>query len=588
MLNRIFKKKNGILLIWLLGLMTMLCPDALADEWGQQFQQKLQQWLKPQRISAVLGRSGHNNGLHADLIRFYQYRQCRPAWLGIQGLLPQGEAALAIIRRAAGQGLNTGDYYNCMLDELLIGMAGLTQADRTTRIGSYIKLDLMLTDTILRYAMHVSSGRMDFATIKYANHPDPSSHRDLAAELAAMLDSDKVTSFLGQLGPRHSAYRALQKGLLEYRKIKETGGWPVIADGPTLKFGDRGTRVAMLRYRLAVSKDADFVPGVVDDQFDDALAVAVMRFQRRHGLEMDGMVGPGTLQAINVPVEQRIRQIELNLERWRWMPSKFEPYHILVNIPSFELTVVDNGQTVKTLRAIVGREERPTPVLSSTMTYLELNPYWNVPSKIARKDLLPKIRKDPKFLTRQNFQVFVGWNDNDTAIDPAAINWAGLSENNFPYRLRQAPTPYNALGRVKFMFPNEYSVYIHDTPSKRLFGRSARSFSSGCVRVEKPLELASFLLQRQNWNRERLDETLASGERRVVVLKEPVPVYLVYLTAWAEENGQVHFLEDIYGHDLQLQALLNKNSESAQRCPGASDPTYFVETAQGDQPSAGI
>jgi murein L,D-transpeptidase YcbB/YkuD len=439
----------------------------------------------------------------------------------------------------------------------------------------------------------VTGGRTDPSILKFGlksdDRPESQVDRDLAVELAAMVDSGGLAAFLGQLGPRHTAYRALQQSLLDYREVKASGGWPVIDPGPTLKFGDRGMRVAMLRYRLAVSKDADFVTGVIDDHFDDTLAVAVMRFQRRHGLKVDGIAGPGTLAAMNVPVGRRIRQIELNLERWRWMPAELEPYYILVNIPAFELKVVEEGQTVKAMRAIVGREKRPTPLLSSMMTYLELNPYWYVPSKIAREDLLPKIQKDPQYLVRQKFQVFNSWDEKASALDPHAIDWLSLSENYFPFRLRQEPAPHNALGRVKFMFPNDLSVYIHDTPSKNLFVRASRDFSSGCVRVEKPLELASFLLNRQNWSGKRVTELLASKQRQVVILKKPVPVYLVYWTAWTGENGEVHFREDIYGHDRELDSLLAEKSEAEQRCAAMSHPTYFVRTNQGDShPSAGI
>lgn len=593
MLNKTFIKCNFLLTIGLFSifsLMPVLCPAASADQWEQQAQQQLRQWLQSDRISAAWTCGEQRIDLHAAIIRFYRYRQYRPAWVDPQGLRPEGEVVLTTIREAAAQGLDTLDYYNRMLDEFLNGTGTIQVVHRPVQVQveNRIKLDLMLTDMILRYAFHAINGRTDPSLLGLGDQPQSPARRDLTMELAAMLDSGDLAAFLGQLGPRHAAYRALQKGLLAYRKVQASGGWPVIDEGPTLRFGDCGPRVAMLRYRLTASGDAADVSGVMDDRFDDALAVAVMRFQRRHGLTADGMVGSGTLAAMNVPVAQRIRQIELNLERWRWMPPELEPYHVLVNIPGFELKVVDGGRTVKTMRAIVGREERPTPVLFSKMTYLELNPYWEVPTKIAREDLLPKIQKDPQYLARQNFQIFNSWKENARALEPGEIDWAALSEDYFPFRLRQAPAPENALGRVKFIFPNEHSVYIHDTPSKRLFNRSSRSFSSGCVRVEKPLELAAFLLDRQNWSQERLAEVLASGQRQVVVLREPVPVYLVYLTAWAEEDGQVHFLEDIYGQDRQLQNLMADGAAAEQQCAAKAYPTCFVQTDRDGHASSGI
>jgi murein L,D-transpeptidase YcbB/YkuD len=294
--------------------------------------------------------------------------------------------------------------------------------------------------------------------------------------------------------------------------------------------------------------------------FDDRLVTAVAGFQGRHGLTADGVVGERTLAALNVPVEQRIRQIQLNLERWRWMPEDLGSRYVLVNIPGFQMQVVEAGQVVKTMRTIVGQKSRPTPVLSSKITYLEINPYWYVPSKIAREDLLPKIQENPSYLVRQNFRVFDSWDKDARELNPFTINWASLNEAHFPFRLRQEPAAHNALGRVKFMFPNELSVYIHDTPAKSLFKRSSRPFSSGCVRVEAPLELVALLLRHQDWDQARLAEAVASNQRQVVILDDPMPVHLVYLTAWVAAGGETHFREDIYGHDQTLLSALNEST----------------------------
>jgi murein L,D-transpeptidase YcbB/YkuD len=277
-------------------------------------------------------------------------------------------------------------------------------------------------------------------------------------------------------------------------------------------------------------------------------------------------VGARTLAALNVPVEERIRQIQLNLERWRWMPDDLGSRYVLANIPGFQMQMVEAGHVVKTMRTIVGQKDRPTPVLSSMITYLEINPYWYVPSKIAREDLLPKIRGNPNFLVHQNFRVFDSWDADAREIDPFTIDWASLSEDHFPFRLRQEPADRNALGRVKFMFPNEQSVYIHDTPSKGLFQKTSRPFSSGCVRLEEPLALVSLLLSGQDWDQARLLEAVASNQRQVVILDEPVPVYLVYLTAWVEEDGEAHFREDIYGHDQELFSALAESTAARAAC----------------------
>jgi murein L,D-transpeptidase YcbB/YkuD len=228
------------------------------------------------------------------------------------------------------------------------------------------------------------------------------------------------------------------------------------------------------------------------------------------------------------------------------------------------------------MRTIVGRKRRPTPVLSSRITYLEINPYWYVPPLIARKDLLPKIQANPEFLVRQNFRVFDSWDDNAREINPAAIDWSTLSEDHFPYRLRQEPASHNALGRVKFMFPNELSVYIHDTPSKGLFKRSSRPFSSGCVRVEEPMELVSLLLNRKDWDQARLSDAVASNQRQVIILDEPVPVHLIYLTAWVAADGETHFREDIYGHDRALISNLAQRSVAQQACRAVTRHPVYI------------
>ncbi len=279
------------------------------------------------------------------------------------------------------------------------------------------------------------------------------------------------------------------------------------------------------------------------------------RFQKWHGLAVDGVVGPATLAALNVSVEKRIRQIEVNLERWRWLPQELGARHILVNIAGFELNVIENGQPVMTMRVVMGKEERPTPVFSGALTYLVVCPYWQVPSTIAVKDKLPQIRKDPGYLTRKKIKVFQG----GEAINPRTINWSEVTAKNFNYRFRQDPGPKNALGRVKFVFPNPFSVILHDTPDRELFTRNVRTFSSGCIRVEKPIELAEYVMHGDpQWTREKILATINKWVERTVWLPEPIPVHLLYFTAWVDAEGMTHFRDDIYGRDKRLDEALRK------------------------------
>jgi L,D-transpeptidase YcbB len=287
----------------------------------------------------------------------------------------------------------------------------------------------------------------------------------------------------------------LRKILKRYQAIKQSGGWPAIPQGPRLELGIEDPRVPLLRKRLIISGDLGAEWPRMDDSFDSALVEGVRQFQRRHGLEADGIVGRNTLAELNTTVQERINQIKLNLIRWHRLPERLGSRYILVNIPGFKLDVVENNRVVHSMRAIVGKRKRPTPVLSAMMIFLEINPYWNIPQKIARKDLLTKIQKDPGYLLRRHIQVFSSWKEGAEVLDPLDIDWQSYSKKNFPpFHLRQQPVPFNALGRIKFIFPNHHSVYIHDTPAKSLFDKNNRSFSAGCVRIEEPLTLAKYIL----------------------------------------------------------------------------------------------
>jgi murein L,D-transpeptidase YcbB/YkuD len=256
-----------------------------------------------------------------------------------------------------------------------------------------------------------------------------------------------------------------------------------------------------------------------------------------------------------------VQQILVNMERWRWMPEDLGERHVLVNMAGFELDFVENGNPVLNMRVVVGRPYRQTPAFTGRISYLQFHPYWTVPRIIAVEDLLPKFSENPDQLVKDGYRLFDG-PDDDSEIDPASVDWFSLGRHNFPYRLRQDPGPKNALGRVKFMFPNRFAIYMHDTPSRSLFERSVRSFSSGCIRVEKPIELAVRLLEnKKGWDLDRINAAIDSGETMTVGLPAPIPVHLTYLTAWTAEDGEIHFRGDLYGRDRRLaRALFDKAS----------------------------
>jgi murein L,D-transpeptidase YcbB/YkuD len=361
------------------------------------------------------------------------------------------------------------------------------------------------------------------------------------------------------------------------------GGWPQLEAGPSLAMGDEGPLVEQLRERLAASGDLKEPSLSLPSYFDAPLEAAVKVFQHRHGLEADGVVGKKTRQALNVPVDQRIQQLLINMERWRWIPNDLGPRYLVVNIADFNLTMVDESKVRGAMRVVVGRAYRKTPVFSGTMTYLDFNPFWNVPRKLAVEDILPRIKEDPAYIQEQGFRVFSGWSEDAVELSPNEVDWASFHKDYFPVRLQQAPGPKNALGRIKFMFPNTHAVYLHDTPAKGLFNSVSRSFSSGCIRVEDPVTLAEFVLEGMDgWDRETIANHLGDGQRQVVRLKRPIPVHLLYWTAWADESGTVFFREDIYERDAPLmRALKEKPSPQVwspnDRLPGAHPADVHVD-----------
>jgi len=367
----------------------------------------------------------------------------------------------------------------------------------------------------------------------------------LATPAMAMPDATPATGELCVLP-------ALEKSLAQYRELAAQGGWPQVPDGPALHEGDKNDRIPFLRQRLVASADLAASAGQ-GDIFDGALREAVQKFQTRHGLAADGTVGAGTLTELNVPISERIRQLAASLERCQPLPSVLEHRHILVNIADFTLKLYEDGKPVLSMPVIVGKTYRQTPVFNGRISSLVINPPWEVPHSIATKDILPKIKKNPGYLSKMHLRVFQGWK-GATEIDPASINWASLSQAHFPYRLRQDPGPANALGRVKFLFPNPYDVYLHDTPSRELFQKDARTFSSGCIRIAKPLDLAAYLLQGTKLNsKDALNEAIAREKTQQIVIPAPIAVHIVYMTAWVDRDGTIQFRSDIYNRDPALQ-----------------------------------
>lgn len=346
----------------------------------------------------------------------------------------------------------------------------------------------------------------------------------------------------------HEGYEPLLKALKRYLQVKAEGGWPVIAGGPLLASGTNSSRVKALRRRLAAT--GDMKDGTISSKFDQQVMEGVEKFQARHGLSVDGVVGPRTLETLNIPVDSRIRQVLVNLERRRWMPRTLGPDYLLVNIPDFRLTAYQNGKPQMGMPVIVGKPMSQTPIFSDILEYLVLNPYWNVPKSIVKDEIFPKFQEDAAYLEESNFEL-VDWDEQPMEI--AQLTLENIEAGTI--RIRQKPGPDNALGLVKFMFRNDHAIYLHDTPADHLFDASERDFSHGCIRVERPTDLAEYLLNGK-WSREDILHTLERSERRALQLPQAIPVYILYLTAWVAEDGTLQFRDDLYGHDDQLWTAL--------------------------------
>jgi murein L,D-transpeptidase YcbB/YkuD len=488
---------------------------------------------------------------------FYEGRAYQMAWSNNAGPLPRAQELVGAIMVADANGLRPGDYHLSRIQALARHLPGELEAGGAVAPHMLVDLDLLLTDAYLVYASHLLNGHINPETTDPEWHIERS-EADLDEILTAALRKNRVADSLEGLLPEYHCAAGLRRALAVYRGIASRGGWPEVPAGPTLKKGSRGSRVSALRRRLETTGELAPQPAADIEIFDDALEAAVRLFQERHGLDVDGLAGRKTIAAANVTVQERIQQIKVNMERWRWLPRDLGERHILVNIASFALQAFEAGKSVLDMRVVVGRDYRQTPVFSDLMTYLVINPYWNIPPTLAIEDKLRLIIEDPAYLAENNIRIVKGWDDDAIEVDPADVDWAEMVPEDFPYRLRQDPGPTNPLGRIKFMFPNEFNVYLHDTPSRELFHSSTRAFSSGCIRVEDPVGLAEYLLRGDpEWTRPAIVLAIGAEERTAVHIPEPIRVHLLYCTAWLGADGVPNFRGDIYDRDRPVAEALS-------------------------------
>ena len=459
------------------------------------------------------------------------------------------------IRNVYRDGLNPEDYHLLAIEDLVDLLLTSDKVD----IADSARLELLLTDAFLLLSAHLAGGKVDHKNfLPRWRVTGIKEGVDTQNFMDSTLQNRQIIENIRDLVPGHPEYAGLKQSLLKYRQIEEKGGWESFRTGlPRLEKGIRHPDIQLLRERLA-DEQGDIEPDSDDKNlFDHSLQDQVILFQERNGLKANGIVDANTVRMLNVSVYDRLDMIEVNLERWRWVGYDPHESFVRVNIPEFKLYVIENEEPVLSIRAIAGTRERQTPVYSSVITSIELNPYWFVPPNILLNDIIPAVRRNIFYLEDRHMRIL---RDDWTGVDPMSVDWESDFEDGFPYIIRQDPGPYNEMGRIKFLFPNPYYITIHDTPFRELFEKPDRTLSSGCIRIDRPVELAAWILKDDPvWTRAHIIKIIDQGENHSVDLEEPVPVEILYLTVWPDDDGTVHFREDIYKLDRQVLEALKED-----------------------------
>ena len=491
--------------------------------------------------------SGQDNAAQTNLRQFYAQRDYQPVWTLAGHPATLLDTALVLIEQADEEGLSSSNYHIESLRKL--------RNETSDQISLLLELDT--TRSLLALAHDLRSGRLT-ASLADPDWHIPQQQFDPVTFLQQALASGKLEQAFADLPPDIPQYRSLKQLLNKFRVLVAADTiWAGVPEETSLiRPHTRHTSIPQVRQRIQeayhIFEKPEYDIVVSNSEFyDDQLKIAIKAFQRQHGLNADGVIGKNTRRAMNITPGEHVQQLRITLERLCWLPRKLGDRYILVNIAGFNLVAVQDNVRVLDMKIVVGRDYRSTPSFNSKISHLVLNPYWNVPASIARKDLLPKQKHNPDYFASEGIRVFSDYK-YESELNPYSIDWHSTS-GSLPYILRQDPGRRNALGTIKFMFPNPFSIYLHDTPSKYLFQKDIRTFSSGCIRLEKPLQLAEFVLGK-SFEQADIAEKISSGKTKTVHLPEQIPVYLLYLTAWSDEQGEVHFSSDVYGRDKRALA----------------------------------
>jgi murein L,D-transpeptidase YcbB/YkuD len=491
--------------------------------------------------------------------RYYAESNYKMGWLINTTDLNYASKAITAIENVYRHGLNPEDYHFKTLGRLFGRHLAAVQ-EGTSNPRTAAEIDILLTDAYIMLASHLYMGKVNPESIKaewkIQRGRDNTNFDEMLRTLTDRLsDPDEI---LMSFAPKLPTYQRMMVAMESYVQLAHQTEYTKVSVSKSIHPGDTTELIETIRAKMVALGYLSPYPLQNIFAYDPTLEAAVKKFQKLHGLNQDGIIGKGTAEAMNISVAERIKLLEINLERYRWLPWYFEGRYVQMNIPDQRVYLMDNFDTLFTARAIVGRAYRKTPVFTAKMDHLVFSPTWTIPPTILANDIIPAVKKDANYLRSKNMQVITS---SGQPVPQENIDWSKMSGRNFPYMIRQSPGPDNALGRVKFMFPNSYNVYMHDTPNKELFARDERIFSSGCIRIENPTTLAEILLQSQsNWTSERIREAMNSNREQTVRLQTPIDVYIGYFTAWTDAQMLTHFRKDIYSRDESLYKALKSKS----------------------------
>lgn len=530
-------KLSGLLLISVL-----LCGSPGLHAADAETSQDIEQLLRTGNLN-IRGVDILTEGLLLDA---YEDHKFEPYWTNPDKI----RELMDLISNSTDHGLNPFDYNIEVLNQVL----QRRMARPTAEIEA--EADVILTESLFRYGYHRRFGKVKASEVdpdinfkrELFNHQSPSK------TLEEALNSTSLTAFIEMLAPTGPIYKQLQSKMKFYRDIATEGGWPTVPEGPTLHPGDSDPRVKLIRERLAKTNHISSNSDQGSSKYDPTLKEAVKAFQVRHQLDADGVAGKQTIAAMNITVEHRVDQIRLSLERLRWVKEEAVDTMVVVNIAGFKAYFFRGGEVEWVTPVMVGKNYRKTPIFRGDIAYLEFNPTWTIPPGILRNDTLPAIKRDPNYLASKNIQVI---DQKGKIVDPSTVDWTKYTRSA-PYTFRQTPGPHNSLGMVKFIFPNSHFVFLHDTPHRELFSQTERNFSSGCIRVKDPFDLAELILNDPvKYNRSELDAIVETRETRRVNLSPKVPVIILYITASIGADGEIRFFKDIYNRDQKTLDALN-------------------------------